>query len=81
MIYEITEKKISFSEKDYLNWLNCDPCIMPERLILSSQKDINEGRKTKPPTHHLVANIAKKYLEKKGFTALLSEMSGNEYVQ
>ena len=79
MIYKVSEKKISFSRKDYESWLRCDPCIMPEKLIISTQKDIKEGRKTKPPLHHFPANITRKYFEEKGYTALLSEMSGDEY--
>jgi len=76
---KIVEKKISFSSKDYENWLRCDPIIMPKKLIISTQKDIKEGRKEKPPLHHFPANITRKYFENKGYTALLSEMSGDNY--
>jgi hypothetical protein len=73
------ENKIKFSKMDYKNWLRCDPLLMPRKLIISTQKDIKEGRKTRPPLHHFPANVAKKYFEKKGYNVLLSEMSGDEY--
>jgi len=79
MEIEIQERKIKFSKRDYESWLQCDPSIMPDKLIISTKKDIKEGRKTQPPLHHLPANVAKIYFEAKGYIALLSEMSGNEY--
>lgn len=75
----ITEQVVSFRDEDYLFWLEFNPQLMPKKLIDSFKKDIREGRKTKPEYHHFAANLVRTILEKKNYTLLLSEMSGNEY--